>query len=97
MTKNQTHPGLRITTGVSAGNPASDNCYINRNMNSIACALAGWPQNNKDLPACVGNNNEIWLKQCLNESGEKDWWRSFPDCTSAEQCKKISGNYKVLK
>ncbi len=90
MTKNQTHPGLRITTGVSAGNPASDKCYVSRNFRSIDCALYGWPQNNKDLPACTGNNNDITLKYCLDKSGETDWWKSFPDCTSAKQCLKIS-------
>lgn len=90
----QTQPFLHTRTHLQAGNPASDKCYADRNVNSINCALWGWPQGDKikDLlgrvyeNVCRGNRNEVKLMDCLNISGETSWWKNFEDCTSARQC-----------
>ncbi len=73
--------GLRTQTRLQAGNPASDACYIQRNYKTIQCTLEGWGSLD-----CAGDANEYSLKVCLSRSGEPDWWKDFPGCTSSWQC-----------
>lgn len=74
--------GLRVRTLIQAGNAASDACYFTRNINVVICNTEGWPA----LSDCAGDNMEKDLKECLSTSGEANWWKDFPGCTSASQC-----------
>ncbi len=83
MRKTVNLAGLRLHTNVQAGNLISDNCYYQRNTSVFGCSLLQWPQNGGD---CTGNKLEQNLKECLYDSGEPNWWKDFPGCTSAKQC-----------
>ena len=84
---------LHTRTRLQAGNAASDQCYAERNVISFDCALMGWPKTEKITldgeeiyNYCRGNRNEIKLMECLQKSGETNWWKDFANCTSDEQC-----------
>lgn len=78
----------------------SNNCWAARNSRSFSCALSNWPQTDmintggsgEHENPCKGNRNEIMLMECLNKSGEDNWWQSFAGCTSADQCIKAAKN-----
>jgi hypothetical protein len=78
--------GLAVRTDTHSGNSESNLCYLRRNLISLDCSIVNWPQNSPDYPECTGNRNEQSLKSCLHGSGEPDWWKPFPGCTSSEQC-----------
>ncbi len=77
---------LALRTHIRSGNLRSDGCYVKRNLCSLECGLAGWPQKDGTKVNCAGNNNENRLKECLFASGEPDWWKAFPECNSSQQC-----------
>jgi len=83
MLKKQNHTGLALQTSIKSGNLISDNCYFRRNGEVFGCSLTGWPQNGG---VCTGNTIEHELKECLYDSGEPNWWKDFPGCTSSDQC-----------
>lgn len=83
---NPLRSGPTVRTHTHSGNAASDWCYYNRNSNSFACGMLGWPQNDPAHNICAERNNEAGLIKCLSESGEPDWWKAFPGCTDGKQC-----------
>ncbi len=97
MPEKTVNAGLRVASGLQAGNLNSDMCYLNRNAWSMSCGLMGWPQNSSEYGYCIGNNNEIRLKNCLNTSHEPNWWKDFEGCTSADQCIATAGEIKYVE
>ena len=103
--KNHTLSLLHTRTRLQAGNAASNECYALRNGTSFGCTVIGWPQTEYvTLPPagplpnpCLGNKNEMTLMDCLDFSGEANWWKDFAGCTSAEQCKiKAKNKHEAL-
>ncbi len=83
MNPTQPKTGVSLHSHLTAGTPAGDNCYVVRNWSVMECALRGWPQY---LDPCAGNNMERNLKACLYKVDDHNWWKAFPECTSAKQC-----------
>lgn len=79
-------PALHVRTDLTAGNWVSDRCYGYRDKVSWDCFWRGWPQKDDYCYGCHGKNNESMFKECLYHSGEPDWWKAFPECTSSQQC-----------
>jgi len=78
--------GLLLKSCLRAGDNTTDKCWAARNVRSVICELAGWPQNNTTLAYCAGKNSERELKACLYATREPYWFEDFPGCTSDQQC-----------
>ncbi len=90
--------GIRLRSHLRSGGKESNWCYAERNGRSFGCAVNLWPQDNGELFWCAGNNNEIMLKSCLMKRGEeRDWWKSFPNCTGEQQCLDLSGEWTHVR
>lgn len=95
MKRNQAQ-GIKVSTHVRSGKkvkvdpgiPPSNQCWVDRNLASVACNTKGWPQTN-ETDRCFGNNNSVQLKECLARVNYGDWWKSFTSCqndASGQSC-----------
>lgn len=81
-----TQQGFLLKSGLQAGSDASDKCWAARNVRSVICEIARWPQHSEAFAYCAGKNSERELKECLSQTYAPNWFEDFPGCTSDKQC-----------